>query len=40
MDNLSSHKAEGVRTWIERQGAELIYLLSHSQDLNPMAKAS
>jgi hypothetical protein len=26
MDNLSSHKAEGVRTWIENKGAELIYL--------------
>jgi hypothetical protein len=35
MDNLSSHKARGVRTWIENQGAELIYLPSHSPDLNP-----
>jgi hypothetical protein len=26
MDNLSSHKADGVRAWIENQGAQLIYL--------------
>src|ERR1700751_2229237 len=39
MDNLSSHKAEGVRTWIENQGAELIYLPSYSPDLNPIEKA-
>jgi transposase len=39
MDNLSSHKAEGVRTWIENQGAELLYLPSYSPDLNPIEKA-
>ena len=39
MDNLSSHKADGVRTWIENQGAELIYLPPCSPDLNPIEKA-
>jgi len=39
MDNLSSHKAPGVRAWIELQGAELIYLPSYSPDLNPIEKA-
>jgi transposase len=39
MDNLSSHKAEGVRTWIENRGAELLYLPSYSPDLNPIEKA-
>ena len=38
MDNLSSHKANGVRTWIEKQGAQLIYLPSYSPDLNPIEK--
>jgi transposase len=36
MDNLSSHKAEGVRSGIENQGAELIYLPTYSLDLNPI----
>jgi transposase len=39
MDNLSSHKAEGVRTLIESRGAELIYLPPYSPDLNPIEKA-
>jgi transposase len=39
MDNLSSHKAQGVRSWIESLGAELIYLPSYSPDLNPIEKA-
>jgi transposase len=39
MDNLSAHRAEGVRTWIEKQGAELIYLPAYSPDLNPIEKA-
>jgi transposase len=39
MDNLSSHKAVGVRAWIENQGAELIYLPPYSPDLNPIEKA-
>jgi hypothetical protein len=30
MDNLSSHKAKGVRSWIENQGAKLIYLPSRA----------
>jgi transposase len=36
MDNLSSHKAEGVGSEIENQGAELIYLPTYSPDLNPI----
>lgn len=39
MDNLSSHKAEGVRECIEKQGAELLYLPAYSPDLNPIEKA-
>ena len=39
MDNRSSHKAVGVRAWIENQGAELIYLPPYSPDLNPIEKA-
>jgi len=39
MDNLSSHKAEGVRESIEAAGAKLLYLPSYSPDLNPIEKA-
>ena len=39
MDNLSSHKAEEVRTLIEDHGAELIFLPAYSPDLNPIEKA-
>ena len=39
MDNLSSHKVEGVRQRIEQAGAELIYLPPYSPDLNPIEKA-
>ena len=39
MDNLSSHKAEGVRSLIENQGAAVIYLPAYSPDLNPIEKA-
>lgn len=39
MDNLSAHKAEGVRAWIEKQGAALLYLPPYSPDLNPIEKA-
>jgi transposase len=39
MDNLSSHKVDGVRTRIERAGAELLYLPPYSPDLNPIEKA-
>ena len=36
LDNLSSHKVEGVRTAIESAGARLLYLPSYSPDLNPI----
>jgi transposase len=36
MDNLSSHKIEGVRQAIEATGAELRYLPPYSPDLNPI----
>ena len=36
MDNLSSHKVEGVRKAIEARGASLIYLPPYSPDLNPI----
>jgi transposase len=39
MDNLSSHKTDGVREWIEKVGAELLYLPPYSPDLNPIEKA-
>jgi transposase len=39
MDNLSSHKVNGVRKQIEAAGAELIYLPPYSPDLNPIEKA-
>ena len=39
MDNLSSHKAEGVRSRIANQGAAVIYLPAYSPDLNPIEKA-
>jgi transposase len=39
MDNLSSHKVPGVREWIEKAGAEVLYLPSYSPDLNPIEKA-
>jgi transposase len=39
MDNLSAHKDEDVRKWIEKQGAELLYLPPYSPDLNPIEKA-
>ena len=39
MDNLSAHKAEGVRSWIENRGAALLSLPSDSPDLHPMEKA-
>ena len=38
MDNLISHKVDGVRESIEKVGAELLYLLSYSPDLNPIEK--
>ncbi len=36
MDNLSSHKVDGVREAIERVGARLVYLPPYSPDLNPI----
>ena len=39
MDNLSSHKVDGVRERIERCQAELLYLPPYSPDLNPIEKA-
>jgi hypothetical protein len=34
MDNLSAHKAQAVREWIENAGAELLYLPPYSPDLH------
>jgi transposase len=39
LDNLSSHKVDGVRQRIERCQAELLYLPPYSPDLNPIEKA-
>jgi transposase len=39
MDNLSAHKAPAVHEWIEKAGAEVIYLPPYSPDLNPIEKA-
>jgi len=39
MDNLSSHKVDGVRQRIEACRAELLYLPPYSPDLNPLEKA-
>jgi transposase len=39
MDNLSSHKAAGVKEAIEAKGAVLRYLPPYSPDLNPIEQA-
>ncbi len=39
MDNLSSHKVDGVRQRLQQRGAELLYLPPYSPDLNPIEKA-
>lgn len=39
MDNLSSHKREGVREAIESVGATLLYLPPYSPDFNPIEQA-
>jgi transposase len=39
LDNLSSHKVDGVEQRIKRCGAELLYLPPYSPDLNPIEKA-
>ena len=36
LDNLSTHKVEGVRAAIEAKGARLLYLPPYSPDLNPI----
>lgn len=36
MDNLGSHKVDGVRRAIEAAGAKLLYLPPYSPDLNPI----
>jgi transposase len=36
MDNLASHKVEGVRERIQGAGAQLGYLPPYSPDLNPI----
>lgn len=39
MDNLSTHKIDGVREAIEAAGAKLRYLPAYSPDLNPIEMA-
>jgi len=39
MDNLNALKAPVVRRWIERAGAEMLYLQPYSPDPNPIEKA-
>ena len=39
MDNLSTHKVDGVRQRIEAAGAELLYLPPYSPDFNPIENA-
>jgi transposase len=39
MDNLPAHKAEGVRTAIEKAGASLRFLPPYSPDFNPIENA-
>ncbi len=38
MDNLSSHKGEGVRNRIESVGASVLFLPPYSPDLNPIVE--
>lgn len=39
MDNLSAHKAKGVREAIEAAGAMLLFIPPYSPDLNPIEQA-
>ena len=39
MDNLSAHRAAGVREAIERAGAILLFLPPYSPDFNPIENA-
>jgi transposase len=38
LDNLSSHKVDGIKEAIARAGATLLYLPPYSPDLNPIEK--
>jgi len=38
LDNLSSHKVQGVREAIQAVGATVLYLPPYSPDLNPIEK--
>jgi transposase len=38
LDNLSSHKVEGVRQALAAAGATVVYLPPYSPDLNPIEK--
>lgn len=40
MDNLGSHKVDGVRQAIEKAKPEVLSLPPYSPDLNPIDKAS
>jgi len=39
MDNLASHKVDGVREAIKARGAFLLYLPAYSPDFNPIEQA-
>jgi transposase len=39
MDNLPAHRVKGVRSTIERAGAQLLYLPPYSPDFNPIEQA-
>ena len=39
MDNLSAHKGERIRQFVEGRGCELIYLPPYSPDMNPIEEA-
>jgi transposase len=36
MDNLSSHKAAGIKEAVEKAGATVMYIPPYSPDLNPI----
>ncbi len=39
MDNLSAHKGERVKEFVEERGCQLLYLRPYSPDLNPIEEA-
>jgi transposase len=39
MDNLGAHRPERIRELIEARGAEFVFVLSYSPDLNPIEQA-